>query len=175
MDSTVRSRLEECNRNFTASIKPDRFKGLVRCVHSPGSDDKIGEWRGLCNTTTGETFIYHHDTQKGVGKKYNYAKGFIRSTERAKVTEHKNRIPVYDYYKVMFESCDRFNRRLHDKSWPHRRGGNAVSGEAGVHHDFLLACVLQNTFNAYFAATGQNYEGVSFKDFCHDLADSLIM
>ena len=40
-----------------------------------------------------------------------------------------------------------FNPNLNKRHWPHTRGGKGKSGEVGEHHDFVMACVLQNTFN----------------------------
>lgn len=174
MDSPVRTLLRDCGRNFTCSVTPDSFKAEARAVHPPGSDDRVGQFRGLRNAETGEVFVYHFDARAEVGKTYNYSSGFIRSVDRAKIAEHKHRIPVCDYYKQMFEPCDHFNRRLHDMAWPHKRGGHRGGAEDGLHHDFLIACILQNTFNAFCAATDQDHRQLSFKDFCHQLADSLI-
>lgn len=173
IDASARAILSNAGVKFTASVKPDRFKPEVRMVHPAGNDDKIGEWRGIYNDTTNEMFIYHYDTQKGVGKKYNYSKGFLHSTEKRKITDHKGRIPAYENYKTMFECCDRFNRNLHDKSWPHKRGGRGVLGEFGHHHDFFMACILQDCFNAFHSATGADPLNTTFLSFCDNLADDL--
>lgn len=79
------------NIRFTASAQGDRFSALVRTVRPPGKSPELREWKGIYNTTTGETFVYHYDTQKGVGVKYNYARGFLRSQNRTHIKEHKDR------------------------------------------------------------------------------------
>lgn len=174
MDASVKEMLLGTDIKFTASVKADRMKSLVRAVRpTSAGDSTMGEWKGLFNKNTGETFVYHFDTQKGVGIKYNYARGFVRSQAVSLVKEHKHRIPVYDYYKTFFEVCDRYNRNLHDKAWPHKRGGRDLQGEDGHHHDFLMACVLQNVRNACVTARGVSLSDETFQQFCDLLADQL--
>ncbi len=119
--------LNESGVKFCTSVKPDRFKNEVKMVHPPGNVDKTGEWKGIYNDVTKEIFGYHYDTQKGVGIKYNYSRGFLRSTLKLDIKAHADRIPAYDTYKTLFEPCDNYNRGLHDRSWPHHRGGKGVS------------------------------------------------
>jgi hypothetical protein len=110
--------LKETKRPYTASCNPALFKPELKLVHA-NSDDIIGEHRSIWNETTKELFTYHWDTQKGVGKKYNLSYGLDRCTDKLKIRNAQNEIPGYDVYKQMFECCDRFNRNLHDKSWPY--------------------------------------------------------
>ena len=124
---------------------------------------------------SGETFVYHHDTQKGVGEKYNYSRGFLWDQTKTKVDSSEYRIPCYDNYKTMFECCDRFNRNLHDRVWPHKRGGKNTPGEFGRQHDFALACILQNVYNAYHAVTGRDPASTTFRDMCCQLADDVFL
>ena len=174
-DNAVRKFLLEDKPDirFTCSVRGDRFPGEVRMVHPEEDRDKTGQWKGITNDTTGECFVYHYDTQKGVGKKYNYSRGFIRSVDKYKVKEHSNRIPCYDYYKTMFESCDRFNRNLHDRVWPYKRGGKGTLGEAGHHHDFIMATVVQNIFNAYHSINTIEHRFTDFKYMCDQLSTDI--
>ena len=70
----------------------------------------------------------------------------------------------------MFCTCDRFNRQLHDRKFPHRSGGRATTGEVSVQHNFAMSCVLQNSFNAYVEIMGDEGEKYDFKTFCTWLA-----
>jgi len=70
-------------------------------------------------------------------------------TDKSALKKCDGIIPGYELYKQLFEVCDRFNRGLHDKSFPHKRGGKKTKGDLGCAHDFLFACILQNTFNVY--------------------------
>ena len=116
---------------------------------------------------------FHNDPQKGVGKKYNMSRGLIRSTAPMDIRRNENTIPGYDVYKSMFEACDNFNRWLHDKTWPFRRGGGGSSGENGNVHDFLFAVVLHNTFNLADELECWDNAEMSFKDKCIKFADDL--
>ena len=149
LDATSRRDIVANNMNYAGSAKIDRFEALKRRIHPPGSTNKEGEWRGLYNENTGETFVYHYDTQKGVGIKYNLSLGFERSTIPSKVRSHKDSIPAYDDYKLNFDMCDGFNAGLFGNVWSFKRGGHGVSGEFGCQHDFIMACVLQNTYTSW--------------------------
>ena len=175
MDASVREMMKSHQRPYTASVKPDRFIIEKTIVHPDGRPDQPGEWKGIFNETTEELFIYHYDTQKGVGIKYNLSRGFERSTDKYKIRDHKDRIPVYDNYKTFFMECDDFNRALHDRTWPHKHGGgrNGEMGEYGTHHDFLMACTLQNTINAWLEITGTNPKEFTFKQMMLQLSDEL--
>lgn len=86
---------------------------------------------------------------------------------------HEKRIPAYDTYKTFFETCDGFNHRLNKKHWPFKRGGSGVAGENGAHNDCIMACILQNTFNAYHDINNTNYENLTFEKLCETLSDSI--
>ena len=147
MDATVRDQQKLKEIAYTASCKADRFVPERTLVHQNDADEP-GESASIYNEATNELFTYHYDTQKGVGKKYNMSFGLVRSTDKYKVKSHKDMIPGYDIYKQCFEACDHFNRNLHDRSWPHKRGGHGRKGDFGCQHDFIFACILQNTVNA---------------------------
>ena len=134
---------------------------------SPGDEESV--YREESN----EIFTYHYDRQKGVGKKFNLTHGLIRDTTSRKIKENKDIIPGYDMYKSMFEVCDRFNRNLHDRHWPYKRGGRARTGEWGHSHDFCMACILQNTFSAHSQIYGYDHETLNFKQKCVQLSDDL--
>ena len=73
----------------------------------------------------------------------------------------------------MFACCDHFNKGLHDKVWPHKRGGCGHTGAQGKINDFIMAVMLQNTYNAWHEITGTPPHDLSFKKFCCTLADQL--
>ena len=83
MDSSVRKLLADVKDvKFTASVRPDRFNIEKRMVHTDGSIDEVGEKKAIYNDRTKELFVYHYDTQKGVGIKYNLSNGFIPCTDK---------------------------------------------------------------------------------------------
>lgn len=173
LDATSRSQLLASGVTFTASVRGDRFKREVHAVHRPGTTDQLGDYSGIYHPGTAETFVFHYDPETGVGRKYNYARGFQRITDRAVIQAHRGHIPVYFYYKVLYGMCDQFNRALHDRCWPYKRGGHGRKGELGAQNDFLMGCVLQNVINAFCAIQGLNRADVEFKEFCVNLADEL--
>ena len=94
----------------------------------------------------------------------------LRSINRQLVNAHKDRAPACRYYKHVF---DKLNRALHDRQWPHSRGGNSTQGVQGVHHDFLMAVVLQNALNAWLSAHDVDPASRTFESMCTELANSL--
>ena len=88
--------------------------------------------------------------QSGREEVFKMSNAFKRSP--GKLT--KGIVPVYDHYKSMFNACDRFNRMLHDRKWPHKNGGRDIPRDVGHHHNFAMSCILQNTFNAYIEKNG---------------------
>jgi len=148
MSSDSRSLLKDYDINYTASVSKHRFGPECNFIHD-GVADEPGEHKTIYNDETKELLTYHYDTQKGVGKKYNLSRGLTLKTDKSALKKCDGIIPGYELYKQLFEVCDRFNRGLHDKSFPHKRGGKKTKGDLGCAHDFLFACILQNTFNVY--------------------------
>jgi len=173
MGAEGRDLLKTMKRPFSASVNPQCFGPEVKLLHT-NHVDVSGSFRTIYNETTGETMTFHHDTRKGIGKKYNMSFGLERSEDKVKVRQHAHYIVGYDVYESFFDTCDRFNRNLHDKSSPHRRGGHGVLGENGRAHDFLMACILQNTFALHSELGGAYKENQSFKEKCNCLAEQLI-
>lgn len=75
--------------------------------------------------------------------KNDYSHDKILSTIRQDLIRMNSHIPCYYYYKSGFDACDRFNRSLHDKSWPHKRGVKGPRGDFLNQYDFVMACILQ--------------------------------
>ena len=149
---TTRKSVELCeqfNVIYSASLTFDRMKDEIKFLKGKNHvDNEKGEWVGMQNIETNRVIVYCYDT--GLKKaRYNVSNGFIRNGSDAEIKKRLNEVPVYDYYKVSFKYCDLFNRSLHHKKWPFRRGGKNVRGAEGKIHDFFFASVLQNTFNIY--------------------------
>jgi hypothetical protein len=157
---------------FSCSCRPDRMQSEKKLLQRADSETP-GDEETIYREESNEIFTYHYDRQKGVGKKYNLTYGLIRDTTTAKIKETKDIIPGYDMYKSMFEACDRFNRNLHDKHWPYKRGGRNRTGEWGHTHDFIMACILQNTFSAHYQIFGYDHKNSTFLKKCEQLSDEL--
>ncbi|KAJ1420985.1 hypothetical protein B484DRAFT_433396 [Ochromonadaceae sp. CCMP2298] len=128
---------------YTASVTFKPFKEHVRKVEAlylagpagngVGGDEvrKPGDWVGMFNPNTSEIFIYAWDEIKAIGHKYNLGNCMVK---RARVNTHDNELRhikgAYDIYKYCFNLCDVYNRALHDRKWPFKRGGNGVADKA---------------------------------------------
>ncbi len=130
-----------------------------------------GQWWGIYKATSNETAVYHRSNDANVGKKLVLSNAF-KLTYSSRVT---HLIPVYDLHKLTFNTCDRFNRALHDSSFPHKKGGCNVLGDLGVQHDFLLSCILQNTFGCLNDLTRGEAQERSYLEKCSELADTLFI
>ena len=128
----------------------------------------LGTQRHFYNTETKELVTYHWDTQKGVGEKYNITFGMDISESKRKIKETENDLPGYSYYKRFFEMCDNFNRSLHDRHWPYKRGSKGHPGDLGKFHDFCMAVVIRNTVNAW---NSLSEKGPRDTDFCQQMTD----
>jgi len=95
--------------------------------------------------------------------KYNYSYRFFHNEDKRKVKKHQGWIPGYDYYKQFSEGCDHFNRNLHGRYWPYKRGGHGTSGEGGEVNVFIIACVSQNTYNTYCHLNMIDHRTLSFE------------
>jgi hypothetical protein len=168
-----RAYLLEVKQKFTASCSPDRVKLEKYRVHKDHPTNTPGDTRSIWNSETQELFTYHWDTQKGVGEKYNLSYGFKPSQLRRDVQRYKQIIPGYGWYQQFFEACDDFNAGLHDRTWPHKRGGRGVSGDLGRHNDFIDAAMLQNTYNAYLAINDILPSELTFQNAMIELASDL--
>lgn len=155
---------------FVASVTKERFGALADMVK--GNVSKPGDWSGIYKPgEIPELFVYHWDANKDIGKKFCLTNAFKK--QRKSRSSTNSLIPAYDAYKCMFNVCDRFNRNLHDRTWPHRRGGRGMMGEFGHQHNFFMSCCIQNTINAYLDIEKIDPSTTSFMDLCLELADSL--
>ena len=71
-------------------------------------------------------------------------------------------VPVYDDYNILFDKCDKFNKRLHHCTWPHKSGGRNSLGDLGCQNNFAMSCMLQNVFNAWFQVNDIDSHSVDF-------------
>jgi hypothetical protein len=118
--------------------------------------------------------VYAWDEDKAVGKKYNLSNCVVKAARRNnRDIELRNLKGPYDLYKACFNLCDLFNRSLHDKKWPFKRGGRNVMGEWGHQDNWAMTATLQNTFNCYRDVLGDAAPAYNFKDYCLVLADEL--
>ena len=82
-------------------------------------------------------------------------------------------LPVAEVVNDWAIIVKKFNRSLHDTHWPHRKGGKNRSGGQGMQHNFMLTCILHNTFNCYMDMKNIPTEDLNFETYCLQLADLL--
>jgi hypothetical protein len=171
LDNSTRLWLRDQKQPYIASAKShffgELFDRVKEHVTKPGEYKAI--WREVPGEECKEVFVYAWDKNEDVGKKCVLTNAFTKADGRG--SDHS--VPVYDDYKTMFSMCDKFNRALHDRKWPHRAGGNDVMSDAGTQDAFAMACILQNTFNAFRARNGVEFADYNFKLYCEELADAL--
>ena len=94
-------------------------------------------------------------------------------TNYLKEVDHKRRkgyIPGFMEYEETFSACDKYNRRLHDKSWPYKYAKSAYSVEIQAGHDFLFTAALVNMHHLWKTLDWKNRKNLSFRQFTEDLA-----
>ena len=170
MDEETRRYLREERLPYAASAQDVQSNADLVFV----LENTIDEHRAIYNESSEELFVYNYDGKKGARKKYLLSFGLIRSEDSTEINRHLEVIPGYSVYDSMLETCATFNSGLGGKSWPHRRGGGRCAGSAGSVHDFLFACLLQNTCNLHSDLGRATERAISFKEKCIALSDQIL-
>jgi hypothetical protein len=154
---------------YLAAVTSVRFKSFHDYLSSKVTVQ--GQWAAIHNPTTSVTVLYNWSSNESIGKKMIMSNAF-KITPSPQVNYN---IPLFEHYKQSFRACDRFNEKLHDRSWPHRKGGFCKLGDLGTQHNYMLSSILQNTFNCYRNCAGRRVENQSFQDCCERLSDEIFM
>jgi hypothetical protein len=158
---------------YICAIATNRFPLLMDAIALVGHQvTKPGETAAIILPTTGELFVHHWDPDVNVDKKYVLSNAFEKAprTRRSAVAQ----IPVYPYYKFLFNACDKFNRNLHDRKYCHKTGGRLKRGEKGHIHKFYMACIIQNTFTLRHLHCSEEEKNKDFILKCIELAFNII-
>jgi len=153
---------------FLGSAKANNFNNLVDLVKHFVINR--GDWAGIYSETSHDMFIHKWERDDSLGEKYCLTNAF-KVGRGSRSSAHC--IPGYDLYKLTFAACDEFNRRLHDRKWPHRCGGGTRYGDTGHDHKFAMAVLLQNTFNVYAALHEDSHNQSNYAENCFNLSDEL--
>lgn len=167
LDRTGRKHLEELGIQFLCAIQSSRFKQMCDVVKS--EVEKPGEWNVAWNEKKHHSLVFVWDTNQEIGKKFVLSNFFLLEDKK----HPKNAIPLWDHYKICFSLCDRFNRELHDCTWPYRHGGGTRYGDFGAVHDFIFSSILENVNNAFFDIKKIDPTSMTFKELCERLSDEL--
>lgn len=159
---------EEEKVNYIAALKADRFKLINAFLASKVS--KSGDTAVAWNDERGEAAVYHWSLDKNVGKKLVMSNAFVcKSGKRTPA----GAIPIYDHYNNGFSGCDKFNSGLHGKTYPYVTRRSRAGSDMHCGWNYLLSCVLLNTYNAYLYLNDLNMSQASFNDVCAALARDL--
>jgi hypothetical protein len=162
--------LDQSGRHFVLNAGIPYLAGLQACRFKSLADkagmavSKPGKTAILCNDDTGETFCHHWYADGALGKKYV----FSNCLERKVGFTPKAWVPGCDDFSVMFNTCDHFNRALHDKSFPH-----CPASDSAAQHDFLFSTLLLNIYHIYIYLHDLDPATASYRDLMSTLADTL--
>jgi hypothetical protein len=173
MTTESRKYMNDASVPFIAAVNTAWHTNLMDNMQVKGQHVlKPGDSAAIYSEETHELFVHHWDCDMRVGRKYVLSNAFELKMSSRKLS---GVVPAYDYYKLMFNSCDIFNRALHDRKFPFRSGGRGVSGENGHCHKFIMACLLQNVINLHRSTLREDEPKRSFKSMCVELSDDLVM
>lgn len=171
LTENARDELLQKELKFIAAIQGNRFKSLFEQINP--KVERPGQWEGIYHRATHQLLVLHDDKALvggGNKRKLVLTNAFERKVKRPK---YKNIIPAYTAYGKMFNVCDRFNRSLHDRTWPHKHGGRDCCGDLGHQDTFAWAAIMQNVYNAFLSINNESAEDYNFQTFFLDLADDL--
>ncbi len=167
LDNQSKRVLDGCGIPYIAAFTSNRFQGITKEMSKKVTNP--GEWFGIHNATTSNSVVYHWSREEGVGKKWVMSNAPTKTRSRT----IGNLVPLFDLYKVTFSCCDHFNKSLHGTTWPFRKGGYQRSGGQSAEYNFLLTCILHNTFNCFFEITKRPHSELDFLLCCLSLSDQL--
>ena len=130
-----------------------------------------GQWDGLYHRETGHMLVHYYDVDARLGRKYVLTNAYTQQSSRH--SSNISVVPVYDYCRILFDKCDKFNRRLHHCTWPYKSGGRNVLVDRGCQSNFAMSYMLQNVFNAWFQVNKIDSQSVDFSTNCLMLADDI--
>jgi hypothetical protein len=147
---------------FVCAIQECRFAALAKKARTKSRHE--GDTALLYNDDSHDMFVTHWYADAKKGRKFVMSNAYTRSAG----TTRKGYVPGCDDFTLTFNSCDHFNRDMHDKTWPHR-----CATAPRQLHNYHFTCMLLNTMNVWMWLTNKSENSVSFKDFGLDLADEL--
>jgi hypothetical protein len=100
------------------------------------------------------------------GRRYTWTNALRRQNERKAPAS----VPGFDHYEAAFNVCDVFNRQLHDKSWPYRYSGKAITSEYQAGSDYLFTVAVVNMWNYWRSLDVEHRHTMTYEQFCTDLA-----
>ena len=87
--------------------------------------DQTGKCKGLWKGQYGKVIVYAYTK---AGKRYTALSNAYR---RERIKGSTVGVPVCSDYGKLFDPCDKFNKQLRGRIWPHRHGGKGRLGKRG--------------------------------------------
>ncbi len=167
MDNLSKQLLTDKGVKYIAAFTANRFNPIMTELKHKLTKEE--DWYAIHNPETKHSVTYYWSSNEKLGKKWVMSNACEYQVSRSK-TEG---VPLYDLYGATFSVCDNFNRRLQDRTWPHKKGGYRKSGCKGKEFDFILSCILHNTFEYFFDINRLPSDSIDFCDNCLLLAHQL--
>jgi hypothetical protein len=160
--------LNEARVRYIAAVGSGKLGGLE--VRATNSLKQPGNWVAYWNKYTAELYVMNWDRDSHVGKQQ-----VITNTHTLKkgYRQLSRIIPAYDLYKLIYSGCDHYNRKLNDKCWPFKHGGNERLGDMGSADDFVFSCTLQNIINVDRELSHSSAEKLNYEAYLTNLACEL--
>lgn len=163
--------MREAGVYFICSIQKGRFPNM--CSLLDAKVQKTGDRAFAIREVEGEAtelLTLFSSPDNRIKRRWTITNALI---EHQKV-RRKHHTPGFDEYEKNFAGCDVFNRKMKDKSWPHKYTAGVYSLELRAGHSYLMTCALENTFHAWKSANLQMRSQVYFLEFTQILAKQLI-
>jgi hypothetical protein len=162
LDHTGYEFLTEKAVPFICAVQECRFNELATKAKEKSKHE--GDTALLYNEQTKDMFVTHWYADAKIGRKFVMSNAYVRKTGNTR----KGYVPGCDDFSLMFNTCDHFNRDMHDKTWPHK-----CSTANHQLHNYHFTCMLLNTRNVYMSLKEIDDSDLSFKEFGVKLADKL--
>jgi hypothetical protein len=136
--------LKEHDIMYVGAMQKQRFKNICSVIEP--TLEKSGTSEIAYNRSTGEPVAYCWSENKKLGKKFVHSNGYKLEKKAKKDTS----CAPYDNYKTGFVGCDRFNKLLANKNWPH-----VVKSDRHAASNYIFVCIVLNAFHLVWTVPQQ--------------------
>jgi len=82
-------------------------------------------------------------------------------------------VPGHTEYQSCFAGCDQFNRKMKDKSSPHKYQSKVFISQVLAGSDYLMTVTLMNAHHLWENVNPKNEKITNFRRFCEAVAIGL--
>lgn len=149
---------------YICAIQQCRFQELADKAKTKSKHE--GDTAMMYNEKTKDMLVTHWYAEAKIGRKFVMSNAYTKTAGNTR----KGFVPGCDDFSLMFNTCDHFNREMHDKTWPHR-----CSTAPHQLHNYHMTCMLLNTYNIWLDKKKIAVNDLSFKEFGVQLANELYL